>query len=101
MRTRPLVFEGKALVINFATSAAGSIQVEIVEADGSAIPGFALSDCPEIYGDSIEEVVQWKGGTDPSSLQGRPVRLRFVLRDADLYSMRFRPDVETPEPQPR
>ena len=25
-----------------------------------------------------------------SSLAGKPVRLRFVMRDADLYAVRFR-----------
>ena len=54
------------------------------------MPGFALADCPEIYGDAIEEVVEWKSGSDVSALAGQVVRLRFVMRDADLYSIRFR-----------
>jgi hypothetical protein len=35
--------------------------------------------------------VSWKNGTDLNSLAGRPIRLRFVLKDADVYSMQFRP----------
>ena len=34
-------------------------------------------------------VVTWKSGADVSALSGRPVRLRFELKDADLYSLRF------------
>lgn len=89
MVTRPLIFTGARLVLNYATSAMGSIRVEIQEQSGQPIEGFALAVCPEIYGDSIEEPVQWKSGSDVVDLAGRPVRLRFVLKDADLYSMRF------------
>jgi hypothetical protein len=89
--TRPLRFEGKQLLLNYSTSAAGSVRVEIGDEAGQPIPGFALDDCPETYSDSIEEAVRWKGGTDVSALAGRAVRLRFVLKDADLYAIRFAP----------
>jgi len=88
--TKPLRFEGKELAINFSTSAAGGIAVEVRDEAGRAVEGFALSDCPAIFGDAVEQTVRWKGGSDVSGLAGRTVRLRFVLRDADLYSFRFR-----------
>lgn len=90
MTTKPITFDGKELVINFSTSAVGGVQVEIQYADGKPIPGFALDDCPVIYGDEIEHVVKWKS-SDVSSLAGKPIRLRFKLLDADLYSLRFIP----------
>ena len=89
MVTKPLKFKGKRLEINYSTSAAGSVRVEIQDADGNPIPGFALEDCPEIIGDQIERTVSWKQGSDLSALAGKPVRLRFVLKDADLYALRF------------
>ena len=88
--TKPIVFEGKELVMNFSTSAAGSIRVEIQDADGNAIEDFAPADSPQIYGDELERVVSWKKGSDVGRLAGKPVRLRFVMKDADLYSLRFR-----------
>jgi hypothetical protein len=88
--TRPLVFAGNALSVNFSTSAAGSLHVEIQDADGCPIPRFALDDCPPIYGDEIDRAVEWPGGAKLSSIAGQPVRLRFVLRECDLYSFRFR-----------
>jgi len=99
--TKPLTFDGKELVINYSTSAVGSIRVEIQDKDGKTISGFAMDDCPEIYGDEIEKVVKWKSGSDLSSLKGvdqtrfltdpsKAIRLRFALKDADLYSIRFR-----------
>lgn len=89
MVTKPLVFQGRQLALNFATSAAGSVRVEIQEADGRAIPGFALDDCIELIGNHIERAVAWKNTPDLATLAGRPIRLRFVLRDADLYALRF------------
>ena len=43
--TRPLVFQGRALAINFATSAAGGIRVELQHADGSPLAGFTCARC--------------------------------------------------------
>ena len=89
--TRPFTFEGGALSLNTGTSVAGSVRVEIQDADGKALEGFSLRDCDEIYGDFLERGVTWKGAADVSGLAGKPVRLRFALSDADLYSLQFAP----------
>ncbi|MBC7288835.1 MAG: hypothetical protein H5T86_12535, partial [Armatimonadetes bacterium] len=88
--TRPLVFSGRELLLNVSTSAAGSIRVELQDPVGNAIPGFSLAECPEIFGDFLARPVRWKSGAELASLAGQPVRLRFELRDADLYSFQFR-----------
>lgn len=87
--TKPLRFEGKALELNFATSAAGSVRVEIQDANGKPLPGYALSDSRELIGDQMAREARWSQGTDVSALSGKTVRLRFVLRDADLFALRF------------
>ena len=84
--TRTLKFDGRKLAINFATSAAGSVQVEIQHPNGTVVPGFGLNDCRELFGDSVDRTVTWQGGPDVSKLSGNALRLRFVLKDADLYS---------------
>ena len=89
--TKPLVFEGKTLKMNIATSAAGSIRIELQDGDGTPIPGYTLADCPVVFGDQIDRTIAWKRGSDVSSLAGRPVRLRFVLHDADIYAFGFVP----------
>ena len=89
MVTKLLVFQGKGLAINYATSAAGSLQVEIQDSAGQPIQGFSLANSPEIYGDRVDEKVVWKGDGDLDRLAGKPIRLRFVLKDVDLYSFRF------------
>ena len=78
-------------VLNYSTSAAGSLRVEIQDETGRPIPGYLLQDSPELFGDSVDQAVSWKGTSDLSSLTGRTVRLRFFLKDADLYALRFRP----------
>jgi len=89
MLTRPLRFSGKELVVNYATSAGGSVRVEIADTGGRPFEGFSLAESRELVGDAIEQTVRWKNGSDVSSLAGKPVRLRFTMRDADLYALRF------------
>ena len=88
--TKPFVFTGNRLAINYATSAAGSIRVEITNADGKPAPGFAAKDAPEIFGDQTSRLVTWPEPADLSRLAGKPVRLRFIMKDADLFSFQFR-----------
>ncbi|MBW3599166.1 MAG: hypothetical protein KY475_18085 [Planctomycetes bacterium] len=90
MTTRPLIFAGSRLVVNFSTSAAGQIRVELQDASGRPLAGYALDDAKPLIGDRIEQEVSWAGGADVSQLAGQAVRLRFVMEDADLYSLRFR-----------
>ena len=78
------------MTLNVSTSAAGSVRVEIQDAVGHPLPGYTLADATELIGDDLERVVTWKAGADVSELAGRPIRLRFVMKDADLYSLRFR-----------
>jgi hypothetical protein len=87
--TKPLLFEGEKLVINYSTSAAGGVWVEIQDAKGQPVDGFAEEDCHEIFGDEIQREVSWKRTNNVRELPGTPVRLRFILKDADLFSFQF------------
>jgi hypothetical protein len=90
MLTRPIRFSGKSLEINYSTSAAGGVRIEIQDAGGTPVPGFTLAESREIIGDEIARVVSWKRGTDLGRLSAETIRLRFVLKDADVFSFRFR-----------
>jgi hypothetical protein len=87
--SKPLMFGGEALNLNVRTSAAGSVRVEIQDVAGKPLPGFALDGCAEIFGNSADFPVRWKGGS-LAALRGQPVRLRFVMKDADVFAMQFR-----------
>ena len=88
--TKPITFSGKTLRLNFATSVAGSLRVELQDEQGKPLPGFSLEDCEELFGDTLDRTVRWKTKADLSALVDQPVRVRFVLKDADLYSFQFR-----------
>lgn len=87
--TKPLVFTGKELEINYSTSAAGSVRVEIQDEQGQPIPGFGLMDCQEIIGNELDRVVTWQENSNVQELAGRTVRLKIRLKDADLYAFKF------------
>jgi hypothetical protein len=77
------------LFVNYATSAAGSLRCEIQDENGKVIPGFSMAECDEAVGDAIEFPMRWKGSAELNSLAGRSIRLRFELKDTDIYAMRF------------
>ena len=77
--THPLKFTGKNLVLNYSTSAAGSIQIDALDDAGKVI-----ATMPELYGDDLEASV-----LDVSKLAGQAIRLRVKMKDADLFALRF------------
>ncbi len=89
MVTKPFTFQGNRLSLNLSTSSAGYAKVEVQNADGSAIDGFTLDDSVETFGDSLDLTARWANDISPGALAGKPVRLRFVLKDADLFSLCF------------
>jgi hypothetical protein len=91
LRTKAVVFAGDELSLNSSTSAGGSVRLEIQDAGGTPVPGFTLEEFRPLVGDSIDQVAAWKSGTSLAALAGRPVRLRFVLQEADVFALQFRP----------
>ena len=89
MTTKPFTFQGKRLLINFSTSAAGEVKVEIQNAHGQPLPGFSLQHAKPLIGNEIARAVSWQSGDDVGNLAGKPIRLRFVMKDAHLYSIKF------------
>jgi len=87
--TKPIRLDGDKLELNFWTSAAGVVQVEIQNENGKAFEGYALEDCREMIGNEISRTVYWKHGPDVSNLSGKEICLLFRLKDADIYSFRF------------
>lgn len=77
--TKPLKFTGRQLVLNYATSAAGSVQIEVLDETGKV-----LATMPELYGDELEAKA-----LDVSAFKDQSIRLRVKLKDADLYALRF------------
>ena len=71
--TQPITFTGNQLWLNFSTSAAGSVQVELQDQAGKPLPGYSLDDCDELFGDTLDRNVVWKSKPDLSKLVGQTV----------------------------
>ena len=82
--TKPFTFSGSEMRLNYATSAAGSVQVEVLKEYGIPQAGFTRTDMTPLFGDSLDQPLTWMGGS-LAALAGRPVRLRFILQDADVF----------------
>ena len=86
--TRPITFGGRQLRLNYSTSAAGSLRIEIQDERGKPLKGFAADDMEPLFGDLLDGPAAWKEGGNLGALAGRPVRLRFLLKDADVFALR-------------
>ena len=80
--TKPFIFEGRDLFVNFSTSAYGHMRFKLKDTDGNSISS------DETFGDSVDRRVRFSG--DVGAFAGRPVILSVNMFDADLYSIMFR-----------
>ncbi|MBN1345829.1 MAG: hypothetical protein JXQ73_24270 [Phycisphaerae bacterium] len=79
---------GVRLFVN-ADASGGALKVEALDESGKTLAGYSSSECAEISGDSIRHAVRWK---DHDQLkEGSPLRLRFHLKNAKLYSYSLTP----------
>lgn len=89
--TPPLRFEGRRLQLNVDAAGGGSVQLELLDADGRPIKGFSREDAVPIVRNSVRMPVRWRGDEELGDLAGKPVRLRFHMTNADLYAFQFLP----------
>jgi hypothetical protein len=87
--TKPFTFDGNTLSMNYATSAAGSLRVSFLDAEGKPIAGFSEQDSIEVIGDMIDGIIPFPQSTPIHSLAGKVVRMKVRLTEADLYSFAF------------
>ena len=89
LTTPPLVFEGERLLLNLDTSGGGEVKVEIQDESGTPLPGHTLAEVRPLNGNSVAMPVRWTSGDNVGALAGRPVRLRFAMKDCKLYAFQF------------
>jgi len=88
--TKPFSFSGDKLWLNLNT-AQGSILTEVLDEHLRPVPEFTKEDAVPVRADSLQQRVAWKSGNSLKSLSGRPMRLKFYLRNAALYSFWISP----------
>jgi len=84
LTTKLLVFSGGKLDLNYSTGAIGFVKVELLDEKGTV-----LATSEPVVGDAIDGEVKWIGRDSVAEFAGQPVRLRFELKEADLYAYRF------------
>ena len=84
--TKPLVWRGSKLWVN-ADAAGGELRAEVLDVEGNLLrSGLSLRESDAVAGDGIRLPLRWSGSEDLSELSGQTVRLRFQLRNADLFA---------------
>ena len=106
---KPLIFEGDRLVVNVRApekahkdvinpvTPFGSLDVELLTENGEVLSGYSKADSDSYTGDNIQHTVTWKTNSNIGQLIGKPVRVRFYLRNTALYSFHFRGEQEPQE----
>jgi len=86
--SRREVFQKPKVFINARTGPNGYVVAELLDRHNRVIKGFSRSDCLPFKGDSIRYPMEWKTKAFPASfiLVGTDKKIRFYLKDADLYS---------------
>jgi hypothetical protein len=84
--SKPVVLRGKNFKINYSASSIGYIYVVLLDETGKEIEGFGRADAHKLMGDKIDADVKWKSGKTISDIGDKPVRIKFISRDADIYS---------------
>ena len=82
LTTQPIQFNGDSLYLNYSTSAAGHVKVFALDEEGHIVAQSGI-----IYGDEIFEKVDF--GKSLAQYQDSCLRLKFELKDADIYALRF------------
>lgn len=91
LTTRPLRFSGGHLFVNVAAPE-GELRAEVLDREGNPVAPFTRENCEPVQTDKTLVAVRWKGAQDLSGLSGKPVRLRFYLRNGALYAFWISPD---------
>lgn len=81
--TKPFMFKGDYLYVNFETSALGYMYFTLVDGEGNRY------ESEETFGNSIERKIYFAEGV-VNSLSGKIVTLEVRMCDSDLYSIVFR-----------
>ena len=76
----------------------GELWTELLDSEGRVLAGYAADDCVPIRSDGLRQMIRWTRAFQLDSLRDRAVRLRFHMREADLYAFWFQPHgAESPQ----
>jgi hypothetical protein len=74
------------ITINARTAADGYVAAELLDTANRVIPGFSRAECRPFTGDSVRHRLGWRSAALPPAQLTTETKIRFVLKNADLYS---------------
>ena len=77
--------KGKQLHVN-ASCKGGELRIEILDDAGESINRYTASECRPISDDAVDIPVRWRNNETLEPLVDRPVRFKFHLNKAKLFS---------------
>lgn len=81
---------GRQLILN-ADAGGGQVEVEVVDEHLKPVPGYTRAEFQSIRVNGVSLPGRWEKNADLGALAGRAVRLRFYLRQADLFAFQLKP----------
>ncbi len=87
--TKPFVFDAARLAVNVREVSKGAgdprLRAEIQNIEGGPLAGYDLARSDTVSS-GVKAVLSWNGKSDLSDVNGKQVRLKFVLNDVKFYS---------------
>lgn len=84
VQTKPLRLASSSLIVN-ADAKGGELRVALLEADGSAIPGFGIEECEPLNADATRWPVKWQSGAAVPT--DRDVCIVIQMKKSRLFSL--------------
>lgn len=80
------VFKTPRVTINAKCAPAGYVVAELLDRNDKVIPGFSRAECIPFRGDSVRGTIAWKTKQFSGKYANADKKVRFILKNADLYS---------------
>ena len=84
--SRRELFRTPRVSINAKTAPNGYIAAELLDRNNNVLKGFSRKDCRPFEGDSVNAVLSWKSRKFSRKIIEADKKIRFFLRNANLYS---------------
>lgn len=89
LTTRNVLFNGNYFFVN--ADVKGELKVELLDATGKPVPGFTKNDCIAMKTNSTKYLIKWKNTAAVAQLKNKQIRIKFYLKNSDLYSFWISP----------
>jgi hypothetical protein len=84
LKTKKFTTECTQLTLNCQS---GHIRVQLLDKNGSVIPGYSLDDCDVLRGNSLSKTVKWKDKAELPDAKSDGIAVEIELQNASLWAV--------------